>query len=142
MKSFSKGLSLQRILESNLALSLILLLFSPPVLAEPLPSLFFYENDIEAIDEDFANLPARQTVIPKHLLHLDSILYIGPQHWTVWLQGEKITPTEQHTMHRVFDVTPNSLRIAAKLHNGHSITKTLAPHQSLNLLTGEVVEGW
>lgn len=118
-----------------------LLLLSLPVKAQDLPHLFFHEDEIEIIESEVQELPAAKRTQAKHSLHLDSILYIDAKHWTVWMQGHKITPENQPKNHRVFDVTPQSLRITAKLRNGHMITQTLAPYQSLNLLTGSVVEG-
>lgn len=124
-----------------LALLFTLILIAPAAMAETLPPLFFHDDEIETIDEKVQDLPPTKITRAKHLLHLDSILYISKQHWTVWLQGQKITPKTHQTTHRIFNVTANDLSITAKLQSGHTTTKTLAPHQSLNLLTGEVVEG-
>lgn len=122
-------------------LTLILFLLCVPAQAAPISSLFYHTDDISSIDDNVDSLPPTAITPAKHLLHLDSILFINSKHWTVWLQGQKITPQNQRTNHRVFDVNSNSLRISAKLQNGHTITKTLCPHQSLNLLTGDIIEG-
>jgi len=123
---------------------MIILLFILPnnIMAANITSLFFYPDEIESIDDKVDQLPTSKIVSQKHLLHLDSILYFDKNHWTVWVQGKKITTNKQQIMYRVSNVTADKINLTAKLKNGHMINVTLSPHQSLNLLTGYIVGGY
>jgi len=105
-------------------------------------SLFFTPENIQHIEEQIKNNPPAAPAASKHLLHLESILYFTANHWVVWMQGEKWTPQTQRAGITLRDVTPDHVRLSLHLQGETAESDiTLAPHQSLNLLTGKIVEG-
>lgn len=107
------------------------------------PSLFFNSQEIKAINEQVRSLPPSQSTLSRHLVHLDSILFFGPNKWTVWMQGKKWTPeTDSPDLH-IINVNAEAVYLSALLQSGEAVSNIeLKPHQSLNLLTGKVVEGF
>jgi len=115
----------------------------PALAQEQTPSLFFTDGELARIEEAVRALPASKRMHAKHLLHLGSIVYVGPENWVVWLQGDKWTPeTDRPNMH-IVEVTANEVLLSlVPRRDEPPQTVTLRPHQSYNLLTGEVIEGW
>ncbi|MDD3182025.1 MAG: hypothetical protein PHD48_04375 [Alphaproteobacteria bacterium] len=107
------------------------------------PSLFFTQEERLRIDEEVRKNPPDAAVRAKHLLHLSTILFFGTDDWSIWLQGEKWTPATDKPDIHILAVTPDEVHLSVKLHSGRIIEHVLLrPHQSLNLLNGQVIEGF
>jgi len=105
-------------------------------------SLFFTSEERGRIEHAFDRARPGLLGQARHVVHCSSILYSGPQVWTVWLQGERWTPeTERPGLH-ILEVTPDFVRLSVALATDDAPRAvTLRAHQSLNLLTGAIVEG-
>lgn len=127
-----------------LFLFLFLLLTSQTGWASPpeAPSLFFTEEEIKAIEAEIAARPQDFFQKNQKRIHLDSLLYYGPDQWTLWLESEKWTPQTQKDGIQILEVAPQTVRLRITM----PLLKTprdilLHPHQSFDLMTGEIVEG-
>ncbi|MGE4352002.1 MAG: hypothetical protein AB7E52_07435 [Bdellovibrionales bacterium] len=118
-----------------------LLCLCPPAFAQG--SLFFTPPELQYIEREVQKNPPDAAAQAKHLLHLGSILYFGPTRWSLWLQGTKWTQETAPTGDiEILSVTPTEVRLNALLRNGSQLKNVrLRPHQSLNLLTGKIIEG-
>lgn len=106
------------------------------------PSLFFMQEERAHIDREIQKNPPDASSRAKHILHLGSIIYFGPENWSIWVQGEKWTATTEQRDIKVLAVTQNEVHLSVKLRSGRLMPHVLLhPHQSLNLLTGQVIEG-
>lgn len=120
---------------------LIVLLIASPALAAP-PSLFFSNEEMVRIGAEVQKKPHLFSALGKHQLHLGSILYYGPNAWTVWLQGEKWTPETSRPNLTILEVSATTVHLrVTPFGEQTSYEVTLLAHQSLNLLTGIVSEG-
>ena len=126
---------------SRLLPVLALLFLSGPTLAAT-ESLFFTPDQLARINQEVLKNPPVKSAHSKHVLHLGSVLYFGKEKWVIWLQGRKWTPETQEQQVRVLDVSPKAVRLTVTLRNGSLLENVvLRPHQSLDLLTGAVLEG-
>ena len=105
-------------------------------------SLFFTNEQTQQIDEKVLNAPHKNAVQPKHLLHLSSIIFVGSNDWTIWLQGEKWTSSSRNPDIKIIHVSSEHVDLSVCL-QGETMPRTfrLRPQQSLNLLTGALIEG-
>ncbi len=125
-----------------LPLCAILVVFLSPVYASaetPTPSLFFTAEEtrkIEALAHKEASTPGASDI------HLGAIMYYAPNDWAVWLQGERWTPTTEHTDLHILGVEPNQVRMEL---SGVQFSVpqdiTLRPYQTYQTATGKIVEG-
>lgn len=106
-------------------------------------SLFYSQEQLQKIDEEVQNTPRTLDTRPKHLVHLGSIVYSGPRDWSVWLQGEKWTPLTKRGDIQLVAVTPDFADVRLMLQGEtRPTTVRLKPQQSVNLLTGKIIEGF
>lgn len=128
--------------EIFLAFTLFFLCGAVPSTHAQAPSLFFTQDQRAQIDEEVRKTPPDIAARARHLLHLSSIMYFGADNWTLWLQGKRWTPSTTDPNVTIRSVTPTDVRLSVKLQNGAILDSVLLrPHQSLNLLNGEVMEG-
>ncbi len=104
-------------------------------------SLFFTPKEMAKIK--YAVQRNRNAGHAKHLIHMGSLIYFGEDRWVIWLLGRKWTPETKSRSITIQYVTPDSAKLTIK----HPVlprprTITLHPHQSFNLLTGKVIEGF
>lgn len=105
------------------------------------PSVFFSPEEVHRIESEIGKEP-RGEEEKQRTLTLDSILYFGPQKWTVWLGGEKWTPETKHARLKILSVTEGRVKLSYKTGSDEAEKEaTLFPHQTLNIKTGEVTEG-
>jgi len=127
----------------RLVLALFGLMLCPlrPAVAQAF-SLFFTPDQIERIENEVQKNPQLLSTQSQHLLHVESILFFGPDNWVVWIQGEKWTPDTRRDNISINAVLPESVSLSLTL-QGESVVNDviLAPHQSLDLLTGKITEG-
>lgn len=120
---------------------IILILLCIPTAAHAENSLFFTPHEMTRIHKAIQrNQNAGQA---KHLIHMSSLLYFGPNHWVIWLRGEKWTPQTKNKNITIQEITNSSARLTIK-HPTFAGSREikLHPHQSYNLLTGKVQEGF
>lgn len=96
----------RRLFMSQLLLALLLTV-TPAMAEEDSPSLFFSPEEAHRLA---ASAPEKPEA-PRRL-RLDSLLYMGPGRWTVWLQGEKWTPQTKRADLRLVAVTADSVRLS------------------------------
>ena len=124
---------------------IVLILLTTPVCGanmSPRASLFFTPQEESSIETAVRRAQPKLLGQAKHVLHCGSIMYIDETRWIIWLQGERWTPeTKRHNLH-VIAVTPHTVRLSLAMAGETSKREvTLRPHQSLNLLTGNIIEG-
>ena len=123
----------------------IIVLLTMPVHAgniSPRPSLFFTPQEEASIETAVRREQPKLLGQAKHVLHCGSIMYIDETRWTIWLQGERWTPEMKRPNLHVIAVTPYAVRLSLVMAGETSKREvTLRPHQSLNLLTGDIIEG-
>lgn len=103
-------------------------------------SLFFTANEIGKI-ETIAN-HATLSATDNGDLRLGAVFYYNPGDWTLWLQGQKITPATHRDDIQVLEVAPDYVRLRLAAASGlaaHEII--LKPYQSYRLSTGDVLDG-
>lgn len=70
---------------------------------------------------------------------LDSLLFFSAQKWAVWLNGKKWTPETNSPRLKIRSVAQDRVRLAYKTGENETEKEAiLFPHQTLNLMTGEV----
>lgn len=123
-------------------IALILAVPAPLQAQDAAASLFYSPQEIWQIETALRREQPALLTQAKHVLHCGSLVYVGPDQWTVWLQGEKWTPqTDRPNLH-ILSVTPDSVRLSILMRGEKEPREvTLRPNQSLNLLTGAVMEG-
>lgn len=125
----------------KLFLSALLFLCQPPQARAAETSLFFTPDEQTRIEAEIRSEAAQPARRSKHILELDSILYFGPQRWTIWLQGQRYTPESQSEALTILQVTAEAVTLRLRLAGGQEErTITLRAHQGVNILTGEIVE--
>jgi len=109
---------------------------------EPLPSLFFTPDEVTQVEAEIAARPNAFAGKDQTHLHLDSLLYFGPDRWSAWLQGERWTPTTQKPSLHIVSVNPDSVTLALPAQGSRPAqTVVLHVHQSVDLSTGKISEG-
>jgi hypothetical protein len=68
---------------------------------------------------------------------LSSIFYANPETWTIWLNGEQISPKTPQNRYEIYNINSKFVEISI---NSQAVVK-LYPNQKYNLRTGEITEG-
>ena len=74
-------------------------------------------------------------------LYLSSILYFGPNDWTIWVNGVPIEPKQDFQAFRVTDISPSSVELLVPLSAMGMRPVRLGPNQTFLVKSGVVVEG-
>lgn len=111
------------------------------------PSLFFSPDEVAAIEaalwrraqvrtpEAVAPLP---TAVPRSL-RLGAIIRFGPDRWTIWLNGERVTPANLPDAVRAIAVRPDGVTLDwFDARRGTLVQVALRPYQEILLDSGEV----
>ena len=105
-------------------------------------SLFFAPEEVATIKNEAARKPDLFALDEKYKLTLQSIVYYTPNDWTIWLHNRAWTPATRDPNIHILKVTAQSVTLTATGANGRKTEPlTLHPHETLNLLTGEVLTG-
>ncbi len=122
--------------------ALILVVPTPLQAQDAATSLFYSPQELWQIETALRREGSTLLTQAKHVLHCGSLVYVGPDQWIVWLQGEKWTPqTDRPNLH-ILSVEPESVRLSILMRGEKEPREViLRPNQSLNLLTGAVMEG-
>lgn len=126
-------------------------------LGAPTLSLFFLPAEMELgeallqgqiADQQARELAEQQAVVPVAPpppppdVHLGALVYLGPDRWVLWLNGEARTPRSHGGEFRVVAVTADRARIAWAGGGGTpGYQVDLKPYQTYLAEAGSVVEG-
>ncbi len=138
----------------------------PPDIPAAPPSLLLSDADLQAImealygtdeEEEVEEVvviePGRPESVPPPIrekvrpvgpatLHLSAIVYFGPQTWTVWLNGGRITPDMRVSGIDIVSVGRDAIELEVRvLTNRLPVSVRLRPNQTFIAATREVVEG-
>lgn len=83
----------------------------------------------------------RQDAIENATLYLSTILYYGPQDWTVWVNSVPIGPRQDFQSFQVTNVGPDFVELVVPLSAQGMRPVRLSPNQTFVARTGAVVEG-
>ncbi len=109
---------------------------------EPFPSLFFTENEAKQIEDKLQKKDVQDVELEDKTVHLGAVLYYGPNHWTIWLQGERWTPKTSRPDLHIVEAAKDHIKVSVKSQNGEKPRLiTLRPHQTYHLRTGQITEG-
>ena len=125
-----------------------------PGVDTPLTSLLFTDHEIELINEALAGGPeeeqpaapaapriVKQPVGPT-LLHLSAIVYFSPSSWTIWLNGERVTPDRWPKHIEALAVERDSIQVKLRIGGDRlPLSVQLWPNQTYIVPTENVVEG-
>ena len=125
-----------------------------PGIGTPLTSLLFTDHEIELINEALAGGPeeeqsaapaaprvVKQPVGPT-LLHLSAIVYFSPSSWTIWLNGERVTPDRWPKHIEALAVERDSIQVKLRIGDDRlPLSVQLWPNQTYIVSTENVVEG-
>lgn len=110
--------------------------------ATPLTSLLFTATEVALIEEALRAAAAEAPAAGPGALYLSGILYLGPRAWTVWLNGERVTPDRWPEHVEGLTVERDSIEVKLGFTDGRSpVSIRLRPNQTYIVATGEVVEG-
>ncbi len=79
--------------------------------------------------------------IENATLYLSTILYYGPQSWTIWINGRPISPGQDFQAFQVTDINAHSVELLVPLSAQGMRPVRLSPNQTFVTRTGAVVEG-
>ena len=88
--------------------------------------------------------PIRKKVRPvgPATLYLSAIVYIGPETWTIWLNGVRVTPDMRIGGIDIVSVGRDAVRLEMRvLTNRPRVSVRLRPNQTFVTATREVIEG-
>jgi len=112
------------------------------------PSLFFSPEEVAAIEAalwqraqgrapEAAAPPA--AAAPPRSLRLGAIIRFGPDRWTIWLNGERVTPANLPRAVRAIAVRPDAVTLDwFDVRRGTLVQVMLRPYQEVFLDSGEV----
>ena len=73
--------------------------------------------------------------------YLSSILYYGPNEWTIWVNGRPIGPRQDFETFRVTEITPQYVKLLVPLSAQGMRPIKLEPNQTFVAESGVVIEG-
>jgi hypothetical protein len=79
--------------------------------------------------------------IESATLYLSTIVYYGPQDWTVWVNGIPIRPGQEFQAFQITDIQPDHVELMVPLSAQGMRPVRLSPNQTFIAKTGTVVEG-
>lgn len=110
--------------------------------AAELGSLLFTEAEVAWIKGTSASLSGEAELADTRALYLSGILYLSPRTWTVWLNGQRVTPERWPEHVKGLSVERDSIEVKLRVADDEPlVTVRLRPNQSYIVATGEVVEG-
>ncbi|MCB2108599.1 MAG: hypothetical protein KDE14_12910 [Rhodobacteraceae bacterium] len=91
-----------------------------------------------AIDTEQSNGPQS---FDQPTLYLQSILYYGPDEWTIWVNGVPVGPKEEFQTFQVTDITPRYVQLLVPLSAQGMRPVRLEPNQTFITESGIIIEG-
>ena len=74
-------------------------------------------------------------------LYLSTILYYGPDEWTIWINGVPINPRQELQSFEVTEISPDHVDLLVPLSAQGMRPVRLSPNQTFVTKSGAVVEG-
>jgi hypothetical protein len=74
-------------------------------------------------------------------LYLSTILYYGPEEWTIWINGVPIGPKQELKSFEVTEISPDHVELLVPLSAQGMRPVRLSPNQTFVTKSGAVVEG-
>jgi len=74
-------------------------------------------------------------------LYLSTIVYTGPQDWTIWINGKPIGPRQDFEEFKITDIGPRFVELLVPLSAQGMRPVRLEPNQTFLTRSGTVVEG-
>ncbi len=74
-------------------------------------------------------------------LYLSTILYSGPNDWTIWVNGVPISPGQEFQSFQVSDIKPSYVELTVPLSALGMRPVRLSPNQTFVAKSGAVIEG-
>ena len=105
-------------------------------------SVFFSRDELESINAAVKTARHNNPIASADRIHLGGIIYTNDDDWSLWLQGERVTPESQNAARKIIEVTPKHVRLeVTPPQGGAPIAITLLPHQTYRFSTGQISEG-
>ena len=90
------------------------------------------------IDEETGGGPR---AFEEPTLYLQSILYYGPEEWTIWVNGVPVGPNEDFQSFQVTEITPRYVQLLVPLSAQGMRPVRLEPNQTFITESGVIIEG-
>lgn len=113
----------------------------PQTLMFTIDELTDIQNRITLEDEDGPKKRGPSNAIENSTLYLSTILYSGPNDWTIWVNGKPITPNQDFNEFKVTDIGPRFVELLVQLSAQGMRPVRLEPNQTFITKSGAVVEG-
>jgi len=100
-------------------------------------------NDIKSRIQSGATLGDEQAANSNadKAFYLSSILYYGPNEWTIWVNGRAIGPNQDFETFRITEITPHYVQLLVPLSALGMRPIRLEPNQTFVAESGVVIEG-
>jgi len=110
------------------------------------PTLMFSIDELNEIRSRAATSQDQGTsgnpdAIENASLYLSTIVYYGPNDWTIWINGLPISPGQDFQSMKVTDIGPRFVELLVPLSAQGMRPVRLEPNQSFIVKSGAVVEG-
>lgn len=79
--------------------------------------------------------------IENATLYLSTIMYYGPNDWTVWVNGVPIGPGQEFQSFQITDIKPTYVELTVPLSAQGMRPVRLSPNQTFIVASGTVIEG-
>lgn len=115
-----------------------------PISREVPDTLMFSIDDLNDIQSRIAggsDGDRDDSAIEEATLYLSTILYYGPNDWTIWINGLPINPGENFRSFQVTDIGPSHVDLLVPLSAQGMRPVRLAPNQTFITSSGTIVEG-
>jgi|GEM_PF-5184319 len=94
-------------------------------------SLFFTDEEVILVEGILAKSSGQDINPHSNSITLGAILFYGPGNWTVWLQGEKWTPSTRRSEIKILGVAPDHVRLSVESKDKATRKEIrLSPHQT------------
>lgn len=129
-------------------LGLISVFFLSPLWAAKPFSLMLSQAEQEALKHATQNKKVTKkattltsdTHINEHMLYLSTIMHFDANRWTIWLNDSAIHKNDPlQWPFKLCEVTPHAICI--ELASSPTTKLTLRPHQSVDMSTGQILDG-
>ncbi len=81
------------------------------------------------------------SAVENATLYLSTILYSGPNEWTIWVNGKPIGPHQDFTEFTITDIGPRFVELLVPLSAQGMRPVRLEPNQTFIAKSGAIVEG-
>lgn len=112
----------------------------PDTLMFTVDELTDIQNRLKTTEEE-ADSERSEEAIENAALYLSTIVYYGPQDWTIWVNNKPIGPTQDFSSFKITDIGPRYVELVVPLSANGMRPVRLEPNQTFISKSGNVVEG-